>query len=51
MLLAQIATKSCKMAWTRDPFDRLISAEALLARAQLISKDETMLAHGDPALW
>ena len=51
MPLAPIASRASHLAWTRDPFDRLISAEALLAGARLVTKDETILAHCEAALW
>lgn len=38
--------------WTRDPFDRLIVAQALAARAPLATKDRTIRAVlGDRAVW
>lgn len=51
MPLAPIAAKACELGWTRDPFDRLISAEVLLAGARLVTKDETILANCEAALW
>ena len=46
-----IARKACELSWTRDPFDRLICAEALVAGGRLISKDETILEHCHAAPW
>jgi PIN domain nuclease of toxin-antitoxin system len=37
--------------WTRDPFDRLIVANAKAADAPLITKDERILEHYSRALW
>ena len=37
--------------WTRDPFDRLIVANAKAAGAPLVTKDERMLEHYSRALW
>jgi PIN domain nuclease of toxin-antitoxin system len=38
-------------AWTRDPFDRLIVANAKAARAQLITADEAILKNYSRAIW
>lgn len=38
-------------AWTRDPFDRLIVAQAALLDAPLITKDATIHAHYSKAVW
>lgn len=37
--------------WTRDPFDRLIVAQAALHEAPLVTKDETLHAHYAAAVW
>ncbi len=37
--------------WTRDPFDRLIVAQAALAQAPLLTKDDTIHAHYPNAVW
>jgi len=37
--------------WTRDPFDRLIVANAKAAGAALVTKDENILRHYAQALW
>lgn len=37
--------------WTRDPFDRIIVAQASLARAPLLTKDRTLHDHYDRATW
>ncbi len=37
--------------WTRDPFDRLIVANAKAAGAPLVTKDERILKHYTRALW
>lgn len=46
-----IAKKACQLNWTRDPFDRLIVAEAIIANAPLITKDKTILTHYGQAVW
>jgi PIN domain nuclease of toxin-antitoxin system len=37
--------------WTRDPFDRLIVASAVIAHARLITKDRLVRKHCPLALW
>jgi PIN domain nuclease of toxin-antitoxin system len=37
--------------WTRDPFDRIIVAQATLERAPLITKDDELRKHYKPCIW
>lgn len=37
--------------WTRDPFDRIIVAQATLTRAPLVTKDEQMRKHYKLCVW
>ena len=39
------------LAWTRDPFDRLIAAQALVENEALLTKDERIRKHLDLAVW
>jgi PIN domain nuclease of toxin-antitoxin system len=39
------------LSWTRDPFDRLIAAHAIVANAPLVTADETMREHLPLATW
>lgn len=39
------------LTWTRDPFDRLIAAQAICDNAVLITKDRTIRQHCRNALW
>jgi PIN domain nuclease of toxin-antitoxin system len=39
---AAIARQALAEGWTRDPFDRLILAQARLKKARLITRDERM---------
>lgn len=37
--------------WTRDPFDRLIVAQAAVANAPLLTKDRSIRRHYRQAVW
>jgi PIN domain nuclease of toxin-antitoxin system len=37
--------------WTRDPFDRIIVAQARLRGAPLLTKDRTIQTHHAEAFW
>jgi PIN domain nuclease of toxin-antitoxin system len=39
------------LSWTRDPFDRLIAAHAIVANSPLITADETILENLSLATW
>jgi PIN domain nuclease of toxin-antitoxin system len=49
--LSEVALEACRFAWTRDPFDRLIVANALADGAKLITADQVILRHFDQAVW
>lgn len=49
--LAELATTAIGLSWTRDPFDRLIAAHAIVADAPLITADRTILKHLPLARW
>ncbi len=49
--LAGLVGAAADLSWTRDPFDRLIAAHALLADAPLVTADETILEHLPLAIW
>lgn len=38
-------------SWTRDPFDRLIVANAMADRVRLLTADELILRHFKDAVW
>jgi PIN domain nuclease of toxin-antitoxin system len=40
-----------RLDFTRDPFDRLIVAQASVHRAPLVSKDEELHRHYDATIW
>src|SRR5690606_21695923 len=46
-----IIEEAQSLTWTRDPFDRLIVANAAIFQAELITKDERILAHYPLAAW
>jgi PIN domain nuclease of toxin-antitoxin system len=47
-----VVHRATDLTWTRDPFDRLIAAHALCARARLITHDEHLRLHlGAHACW
>jgi PIN domain nuclease of toxin-antitoxin system len=39
------------LAWTRDPFDRLIVGDAIVTNATLLTKDEVILERCPLATW
>jgi PIN domain nuclease of toxin-antitoxin system len=49
--LSDIATQAIKLNWTRDPFDRLIVANAMLKAKPLLTIDETIHKHYKFAVW
>lgn len=46
-----IAARAQSFNWTRDPFDRLIAAEAAVARARLVTRDDLLRRRFRLALW
>lgn len=46
-----VAREAEKQSWTRDPFDRLIVAQASLLNAPLVTKDGTIHKHYSKAMW
>jgi PIN domain nuclease of toxin-antitoxin system len=49
--LAELIQAAKELSWTRDPFDRLISAHAIVANAPLVTADETIREHLPLAVW
>lgn len=49
--LDQLVDKSLDIVWTRDPFDRLIVAQASLEEAFLLTKDDLILQKFELARW
>lgn len=46
-----VAARAQSFSWTRDPFDRLIAAEAAVARARLVTRDDLLRRNFRLALW
>lgn len=47
----QVVTESISHSWTRDPFDRLIVAQAQAGKRKLLTKDQTILKNYPQAIW
>jgi PIN domain nuclease of toxin-antitoxin system len=48
---AAVCTSALDLTWTRDPFDRLLAAHAILAGLPLVTRDETIRQHLALAWW
>jgi PIN domain nuclease of toxin-antitoxin system len=48
---ADVVAESLDLAWTRDPFDRLIVAQSLAGGGDLLTKDRNLLKHVSQAFW
>jgi len=48
---AAVVAYALDLTWTRDPFDRLIAANALVDGAGLLTADESILANCPAAFW
>jgi PIN domain nuclease of toxin-antitoxin system len=48
---AQVVAGALGESWTRDPFDRLIVAQASARRLPLLTRDQTIHDHYDEAIW
>jgi len=46
-----ISERAASLKWTRDPFDRLITAQALFHDAELLTKDKIILENYIRAVW
>lgn len=49
--LLSVVHAAAGLTWTRDPFDRLIVADALAASCSLLTKDEAIRRHVPTARW
>lgn len=50
-VFADIAVMAAAQSWTRDPFDRLIVAQAALGDDLLISKDSLIQSNYSATIW
>jgi PIN domain nuclease of toxin-antitoxin system len=48
---SQIIKITRTLHWTRDPFDRILVAEALLSNCSLLTADKHILKHFPQAFW
>jgi len=48
---AEVCITALQQKWTRDPFDRLIVAQAFARSARLITKDRFIRRHFKDAVW
>jgi PIN domain nuclease of toxin-antitoxin system len=46
-----LVTEAAAQKWTRDPFDRIIAANAICAKSDLLTKDTTIREHCSYATW
>ncbi|MBI2634086.1 PIN domain-containing protein [Candidatus Peregrinibacteria bacterium] len=49
--LSSIIRKAVGLTWTRDPFDRIMTAQALFGNLRLLTKDTTILKNYKKAFW
>lgn len=49
--LQEIVTKALHIDWTRDPFDRIVVAQAAIDSSELLTKDKSILTHYPHAFW
>lgn len=48
---ASVITKARELKWTRDPFDRIITAQAAVADDPLLTRDKIIRANYPHAVW
>lgn len=48
---AEVAQTAVGLTWTRDPFDRMIAAQAIVSDIPLITADQTILDNLPQATW
>ena len=48
---SRVVERALEIAWTRDPFDRIIVAQASCQKVRLLTKDLTIRRHFPAAVW
>jgi PIN domain nuclease of toxin-antitoxin system len=48
---ADLIQRAVDLSWTRDPFDRMIAAHAIVADIPLVTADKTILDNLPLATW
>ena len=48
---ADVIRTASQLSWTRDPFDRIITAQSAIDRSSLITKDEIIRDHYKYSVW
>jgi len=48
---ARVITEAMRISWTRDPFDRIITATAMINQAVLLTKDQVIRQEYELATW
>jgi len=48
---ATVCRQALGVSWTRDPFDRLLAAQATIGNLTLVTKDDTIRRHFPLAWW
>ncbi len=46
-----VVRKASNLSWTRDPFDRIITAQSAIDRNTLVTKDKIIRDHYEYAAW
>lgn len=49
--LSELVDVASELTWTRDPFDLLIAAQAVVTDAPLVTADRTILENLPNAVW
>ena len=47
----EVIRTASQLSWTRDPFDRIITAQSAIDESSLITKDEIIRAHYKYSVW
>ena len=48
---ARVIAEAMRISWTRDPFDRIITATAMIHQAGLLTKDKVIRREYGGAVW